>query len=60
MERKEFEQLNKLCRRCVRYCKQPASMLLLSCPRYQKRPFEAENLKFEQLGLFDGKGDQSS
>ncbi|MFO7577424.1 MAG: hypothetical protein R6W66_06820 [Pelovirga sp.] len=53
MAEKESGQINKLCQRCVRYCKQPASMLLLSCPRYQKRPFAVEKLRFEQLDLFD-------
>ena len=50
---KESGQINTLCQRCVRFCKQPASMLLLSCPRYQKRPFAVEKLRFEQLDLFE-------
>ncbi len=53
MNKQGPEQINKLCRRCIRLCKQPTTMLLLSCPRYQQRPFKVEELKFQQLELFD-------
>ena len=53
VSKKQPEEINKLCRRCIRFCKQPTTMLLLSCPRYQQRPFKSEELKFQQLELFD-------
>lgn len=52
MEKKEAPQINKLCRRCVRYCKQSADMQLLNCPRYERRSFDPEEFKFEQMELF--------
>lgn len=52
MSGKKNEQVAKLCGRCIRHCKQPDSMLLLDCPRFQPRPFKSEDLKFEQLDLF--------
>lgn len=55
MEKKKSDTINKLCRRCVRHCKQPQEVLLLSCPRYQQRPFAPEELRFKQLDLFDEK-----
>ncbi|MFO7765140.1 MAG: hypothetical protein R6V33_01765 [Pelovirga sp.] len=57
MKRQQSEQINSLCRRCIRFCKQPATMLLLSCPRYQQRPFKTEELKFQQLELFSDESD---
>ncbi len=45
-------EINKLCKRCIRHCKQPASMLMLECPRFQPRPFKSDNHKFEQMDLF--------
>ncbi|HMB14837.1 MAG TPA: hypothetical protein VKN62_00875 [Pelovirga sp.] len=53
MEKKTSEPINKLCRNCIRTCKQPESMLLLTCPRYRQRPFASEELRFKQLDLFD-------
>lgn len=53
--KKEEAEINKLCRRCVRYCKQSQDILLLSCPRYQRRPFAPEELKYKQLDLFEDK-----
>ncbi len=51
-EKNQFE-INKLCRRCIRPCKQPDSIIMLNCPRLQPRPFKSEVLKFEQMDLFD-------
>ncbi len=45
-------EINKLCKRCVRHCKQPVSMVMLECPRFQPRPFKSDNHKFEQMDLF--------
>ena len=51
-EKNQFE-VNKLCRRCIRPCKQSDTMIMLDCPRFQPRPFKSEVLKFEQIDLFD-------
>ncbi len=53
MTEKNPEEINKLCLRCIRQCKQPESIVMLDCPRFQPRPFKSEKLKFEQLDLFD-------
>jgi hypothetical protein len=55
VKKEEEQKINKLCRHCIRPCKQPESMMLLSCPRYKQRPFEPEDLRFKQLDLFDKK-----
>jgi hypothetical protein len=44
--------VNKLCRKCVRNCRQGEAVLLLDCPRFLPRPFKSEELKFIQLDLF--------
>ncbi len=49
---KTTNEINKLCQRCIRPCKQPASMVMLECPRFQPRPFKSEKLKFQQMDLF--------
>ncbi len=43
---------NKLCRRCVRTCRQSDQVLLLECPRFQPRPFKVQEPPREQLDLF--------
>lgn len=53
MTEKNQYRTNKLCLRCLRQCKQPDTMIMLDCPRFQPRPFKSEVLKFEQLDLFD-------
>jgi hypothetical protein len=53
MSEKNQPEINKLCRRCIRQCKQPDSIVMLDCPRFQPRPFKSEELKFDQLDLFD-------
>ena len=53
MKEENHSEINKLCARCIRQCKQPASIVMLECPRFQPRPFKSEKLKFEQLDLFD-------
>lgn len=52
MSEKKSEEINKLCLRCIRQCKQPAAMLMLECPRFQPRPFKSAEHKFQQLDLF--------
>ncbi len=53
MSEKNQSEINKLCQRCIRKCKQPDSIIMLDCPRFQPRPFKSEVLKFEQMDLFD-------
>ena len=53
MPDEKTKEITKLCRKCIRHCKQPAGMLMLDCPRFQPRPFKSEELKFQQLDLFD-------
>lgn len=50
--KKNDPAINKLCRRCVRNCRQGEAVLLLDCPRFLSRPFKSEELKFIQLDLF--------
>jgi len=47
--------LNPLCGKCLRPCKQPATVVLLECPRFYPLPFKVERHRFDQLDLF---GDQ--
>ncbi len=44
--------VNKLCRKCIRNCRQEEAVLLLDCPRFLPRPFKSEKLEFTQLDLF--------
>jgi hypothetical protein len=53
MTGQDRSKINKLCGRCIRQCKQPDSIVMLDCPRFQPRPFKSEVLKYEQLDLFD-------
>ncbi len=46
---------NPLCAKCLRHCKQPASNLLIECPRYYPLPFKVEKNRFDQMDLFDAK-----
>lgn len=46
------QNVNPLCQRCLRSCKQPSCHLLVSCPRYQPLPFKIESHQFIQLDLF--------
>ncbi|MBW6512998.1 MAG: hypothetical protein K0A93_12950 [Desulfuromonadaceae bacterium] len=52
--------MNRLCTKCLRNCKQPASVLLLACPRYLPLPFKVEQHKFEQLELFGDSTDKDT
>lgn len=52
MAKNGIEEINKLCSRCVRQCKQPAALVMLECPRFQPRPFKSEQHNFKQLDLF--------
>lgn len=57
MKQKDDGQLNPLCRKCLRNCKQPAASLLVDCPRYYPMPFKVERHRYDQLDLF-GDGDK--
>lgn len=43
---------NSLCRRCVRACRQPPSVVLVDCPRFRPLPFKITRDRFDQLDLF--------
>ena len=45
--------INPLCAKCLRPCKQPASTVLVECPRFFPLPFKVEKHRFAQLDLFD-------
>ena len=47
-----FPDCNPLCAKCVRHCRQPASVLLLECPRFKAFPFKIAKHRYEQLELF--------
>ena len=49
------KQFNPLCSKCLRPCKQPATCLLVECPRYYPMPFKVEKHRYTQLDLFDPK-----
>jgi len=44
---------NSLCAKCLRPCKQPATALLLECPRFFPLPFKVERHRYDQLSLFE-------
>jgi len=43
---------NTLCRKCLRSCRQPASAVLVDCPRFLPLPFKVDKHAFDQLDLF--------
>ena len=49
------KHFNQLCIKCLRPCKQPATCLLVECPRYYPLPFKVEQHRYTQLDLFDSK-----
>lgn len=46
--------VNTLCARCLRSCRQSTGTLVVDCPRFQRRPFDVREYRFNQLDLFDG------
>ncbi len=56
MSRKDLmiprNKCNKLCRRCVRACRQQPDILLLDCPRFLPLPFKIADHALFQLDLF--------
>ena len=57
MKSPEPAALNPLCAKCLRACRQPATVVLVECPRFFPMPFKVERHRFDQLELFgkDGK-----
>jgi hypothetical protein len=55
MKADETVSCNPLCAKCLRHCKQPATVLLVECPRFLPLPFKVERHRFDQLSLFDKK-----
>ncbi|TLM67362.1 MAG: hypothetical protein FDZ69_04520 [Deltaproteobacteria bacterium] len=47
---------NALCAKCVRRCKQPATAVLVECPRFFPMPFRVERYRYDQLDLFGDDG----
>jgi len=48
----ENNALNPLCTKCLRPCKQSATVVLVECPRFLPLPFKVERHRFDQLELF--------
>jgi hypothetical protein len=48
----ENTALNPLCTKCLRPCKQSATVVLVECPRFLPLPFKVERHRFDQLELF--------
>jgi hypothetical protein len=48
----ETPGLNSLCTKCLRPCKQSATVVLVECPRFLPLPFKVERHRFDQLELF--------
>jgi hypothetical protein len=53
----ETDLINSLCAKCLRPCKQPATTLLVECPRFFPLPFKVARHRFDQLSLFDEDSD---
>jgi hypothetical protein len=49
---KAAADVNSLCKRCVRSCRQTSAITLVECPRFQPRPFKITAYRFDQLDLF--------
>jgi hypothetical protein len=43
------KRYNRICEKCLRRCKQPRSVKLLSCPRFEVKPVQLE-IKVPGLG----------
>lgn len=52
--------INALCRRCVRTCRQTASVVLVECRRFIPWPFELTRTSGDQLDLFPPDDSDSS
>ncbi len=55
MKKIVVKNVNPLCGRCVRRCRQDAGIVLVDCPRFVPRPFKIAEHRFDQLDLFSEK-----
>ena len=55
MKPHDTADINPLCAKCLRSCRQPATVVLVECPRFRPLPFKVEKLRFDQLELFKEK-----
>jgi hypothetical protein len=53
----ETPGFNPLCTKCLRPCKQSATVVLVECPRFFPLPFKVERHRFDQLELFKDTSD---
>lgn len=53
----ETPGFNLLCTKCLRPCKQSATVVLVECPRFFPLPFKVERHRFDQLELFKDTSD---
>ena len=51
------QNVNPLCRKCIRSCRQPANVTLCDCRRFVPYPFKIATAPTEQLGLFKANDD---
>jgi hypothetical protein len=49
---KSATDVNSLCERCLRSCRQNAAIILIECTRFLPRPFKIVEHRFDQLDLF--------
>jgi len=54
MAKEEPKRYNRICEKCLRRCKQPVSVSLISCPNFEARPVQLE-IKVPGLGKRFGK-----
>jgi hypothetical protein len=54
------DECNKLCKKCLRECRQPASAVLVDCPRFMPLPFKVDKHSFDQLDLFGAAANDSN
>jgi hypothetical protein len=50
------KDINRLCAKCLRTCRQPAEVVLVDCPRYLPRPFKVAEYRYDQMDLFKPPG----
>jgi hypothetical protein len=51
MSPKPVPKYNTLCQRCVKSCKQPASVVIITCPDFEPKPVQLTiPLKFPRGG----------
>jgi|GEM_PF-6700016 hypothetical protein len=44
------QEINKLCEKCIKECKQPYNAMLIACPNFKKKPKQLEfQFKFRKV-----------